>query len=131
MRLTHGRTTRNDAAPMNSSPKSERYDYRVWASFGSRAVPHVFLLLCAVCVAIVARLVYVDSFVSESAVSNRSFAPPALALSLLVSTFGLWRCRVGPMLVRLLVWPLAVSIGYLIFGLAFILLNGVVGEIAR
>jgi hypothetical protein len=75
--------------------------------------------------------VYVDNFVSESAVSNRSFAPPALALSLLVSTFGLWRCRVGPVLLRLVAWPLVVFVGYLMFGLAFILLNATVGEIAR
>ena len=65
---------------------------------------------------------YMDR-VDPASVSNRSFAPPALALAVVLSTYFAWRLRGLHPIVRVFGWPLAVSVLYLGSGLIFILVN--------
>jgi hypothetical protein len=87
-------------------------------------------VLCALFLAAVALLIFRDS-VDESAVSNRSFASPALGLATTISTYALWRIRSRPIFVRVFGWLVLTLILYLALGLAFILLNASLGELLR
>lgn len=74
---------------------------------------------------------YKDNFVSEGLVSNRSFAPVAFMFSFVLSSYAVWRAERIEVPCRVIAWPIIVFLGYLGFGLALILLNGWVGQLAK
>jgi hypothetical protein len=67
--------------------------------------------------------------VDEAAVSNRSFAWPALGLAATISTYIIWRIRSVPFFARFFGWLALTFVLYLGIGLAFILINGLFGEL--
>lgn len=97
-------------------------------AFGFGRAEWLFSALCVLFIAFFAFLVILDN-VDESAVSNRSFASPALGLACTISTYAVWRFRSLPPFVRIFGWLGVTFVLYLGFGLAFILLNAFLGEL--
>lgn len=72
---------------------------------------------------IVSQMIYHDSFVDGSTYSNRSFAQPCAGFSLIFVVYGCLRFQIIPLWIRLLAAPFIFFAGYLVIGLALILIN--------
>jgi hypothetical protein len=103
--------------PIAPQPDVDSTPSRQWT-------PEIISGCCFLAVAaIVARMMYHDSFVDGSTYSNRSFALPGAGFSLSIVVYGCVRLRRVPLWLRLLVAPFVFFVGYLGIGLALILIN--------